>query len=50
MIQNGGLAILLAWLLFAVLLGVLGFFVLRSPATSTGKSTGQASRRADRAG
>ncbi|HEU5270451.1 MAG TPA: hypothetical protein VFU36_11060 [Jatrophihabitans sp.] len=32
MIQTGGLAILLGWLLFAALLCVLAFFVLRRPA------------------
>jgi hypothetical protein len=31
MIQTGGLAILLAWLIFAALLYLLGFFVLRTP-------------------
>lgn len=37
MIDTGGLAILLGWLIFAVLLGVLAFFVLRRPADPVNK-------------
>jgi hypothetical protein len=39
MTQTGGLAILFAWLIFTALLGLLAFFVLRTPADPVSEAT-----------
>jgi hypothetical protein len=39
MTQTGGLALLFAWLIFAALLTVLGYVVLRSPADPVSEAT-----------
>jgi hypothetical protein len=46
MIETGGLAILFAWLIFAGLLSLLAYFILRTPADPVS----EAERRPDQPG